>query len=121
WTRIRAGISRSTVVSTAPLVFIVLIGSFLSYRLHSILRQDRDMVIHTYQVLGAAREAMHATCEAETGERGFIITGDPAFLAPYEKAQKQTIPAALADLTWLLIRNAAQRKRFARLHELIEQ
>jgi methyl-accepting chemotaxis protein len=119
WTRIRAGMSRSTVVSAAPLAFIVLVGALLSYRSHAILRLDRDMVIHTYQVLGAAREVMQATGEAETGERGFIITGDPGFLVPYEKARNQAIPAALADLTRLLVRNAAQRKRFARLRELI--
>lgn len=121
WSRIRAGMSRSTVTSAAPLALIVLVGAFLSYRSHAILSQDRDMVIHTYQVLGAAREAMQAASDAETGERGFIITGDPSFLVPYYKAQKQTVPASLADLDRLLIRNAAQQKRLAQLRSLIEK
>ena len=113
--------SRSTVASSAPLALIVLAGAFLSYRSHEILRQDRDMVIHTYQVLGAAREAMQAAGDAETGERGYVITGDPAFLLPYTKAKKQMLPAAMADLDRLLMKNGAQRKRLARLRQLIEE
>ncbi len=113
--------SRSTVISAVPLILLVSAGGFLSYRSHLILRQDRDMVVHTYQVLGATREAMLAAEDAETGQRGFIITGDDTFLTPYEKARKQAIPASLADLERLLIRNRGQQKRLAWLHRLIDQ
>lgn len=113
--------SRSTAVSAAPLAVIVVVGAILSYRSHAILRQDRDMVVHTYQVIGSVRDALLATEEAETGERGFVITGDPGFLESYEKARHQGIPAALADLGRLLIRNRGQQERLARLRLSIEQ
>ncbi|MDQ6663046.1 MAG: CHASE3 domain-containing protein [Acidobacteriota bacterium] len=73
--RLREGMSRSTAASAIPLVFIVAAGGYLSYRSHAILRQDRDMVVHTYQVIGATRAALLAAEDAETGQRGFIITG----------------------------------------------
>jgi methyl-accepting chemotaxis protein len=117
----RAGMSRSSVASTVPLALIVLVGALLSYRSHAILRKDHDMVIHTYQVLGAAREAMQAAGDAETGERGFVITGDPSFLSPYSKAKKRMIPATIADLDRLLVRNRRQQDRLARLRQLIEE
>lgn len=79
------------------------------------------MVVHTYQVIGSVRDALLATEEAETGERGFTITGDPKFLESYEKARNQAIPASLADLGRLLIRNRRQQARLARLRFLIEQ
>ena len=78
------------------------------------------MVVHTYQVLGSVMTALRATEEAETGQRGFIITGDASFLEPYEKARGQGIPAVLADLDRLLIRNRGQRERLARLRPLIQ-
>ena len=79
------------------------------------------MVVHTYQVIGATRAALLAAEDAETGQRGFIITGDPAFLEPYEKARNQAIPASLADLERLLVRNRGQQKRLGRLRDLIHK
>jgi len=118
---LREGMSRSTIVSAIPIVLVIAAGGFLSYRSHVILRQDRDMVVHTYQVIGATRAAMLAAEDAETGARGFIITGDEAFLAPYEKARKQGIPSSLADLERLLIRNKGQQTRLAWLRRLIDE
>ena len=118
--RIRDAMSRTTALSAAPLAVIVVIGAILSYRSHAILKQDREMVVHTYQVLGSVMTALRATEEAETGQRGYIITGETSFLEPYEKARNQAIPAALADLDRLLIRNRGQRQRLARLRPLIQ-
>ncbi|MDQ6760810.1 MAG: CHASE3 domain-containing protein, partial [Acidobacteriota bacterium] len=50
-----------------------------------------------------------------------IITGNPSFLEPYDKARQQALPASLADLGRLLIRNKAQQVRLARLHSLIDE
>ncbi len=119
--QLREGMSRSTVISAVPLVLLVAAGGFLSYRSHLILRQDRDMVVHTYQVIGATRAVMLAAEDAEAGQGGFIITGDDGFLAPYEKARRQAVPASLADLERLLIRNRGQQKRLAWLRRLIER
>lgn len=118
---LRKGMSRTAVISAIPLVIIIAAGGFLSYRSHTILRQDRDMVVHTYQVIGATRAAMLAAVDAQTGQRGFIITGDEAFLAPYEKARTQAVPASLADLQRLLIRNRGQQKRLVWLRRLLDQ
>ncbi|MDQ6663045.1 MAG: CHASE3 domain-containing protein [Acidobacteriota bacterium] len=54
-------------------------------------------------------------------KRASAALSSRAFLAPYEKALKQAIPASLADLERLLIRNQGQQKRFARLRHLLDE
>ena len=39
------------------------------------LAQERDLVIHTYDVITTARSLGAALAQAERGQRGFIITG----------------------------------------------
>lgn len=43
------------------------------------------------------RELITTLVDAETGERGYVITGEPAFLEPYTRAQ-QRIESALQSL-----------------------
>lgn len=46
--------------------------------------QDRaNWVTHTYQVIGAADDILLNLVNIETGERGFLVTGEEVFLEPY--------------------------------------
>jgi CHASE3 domain sensor protein len=121
WGELKEGLSRTTLTSTIPLALVVAAGALLSYRSHLILRRDRDLVIHTYQTLGAAQAAVLAAANAETAERGFIITGDPAFLVPYDTARNQSVPDALGDLTRLVADNPAQQERLGQLRRLLAE
>ena len=78
--QIKSGVRGTTLTSSIPLILVVVMGAFLSLRSHAILRQDRDMVVHTYQVIGAVRQALLLVEEGESGQNGFVITGDPGFL-----------------------------------------
>ena len=77
----------ATLSHNAPLGIVLAIGGSLSYRAHVMLRQDRDLVVHTYQVLGTLQQMLVAVEEAEAAQRGFVITGETAFLAPYTRAK----------------------------------
>lgn len=55
--------------------------------------------------------------DAETGQRGYLITGDPTYLAPYEKALR-TIDEEVHRLDHL-IADPAQRSQLDRLRQLI--
>jgi sigma-B regulation protein RsbU (phosphoserine phosphatase) len=55
-----------------------------------------------------ARAVLTALVNEETGERGYVITGDPEFLGPYRDA-RTALPAMLADL----------RRELAGHHELL--
>ena len=78
------------------------------------------MVVHTYQVIGAVRQALLLTEEGENAQNGFVITGDLAFLDRY-RARKKLVPATLSDLDRLLVRNQKQQTRLIRLRRLLDE
>src|SRR5487761_42520 len=43
---------------------------------------------HTYQVLNTLDETLARLVDAETGERGYLLTGDENYLEPYRAASK---------------------------------
>ncbi|HTE06222.1 MAG TPA: CHASE3 domain-containing protein, partial [Planctomycetota bacterium] len=53
------------------------------------LRHTLDLVAHTREVLGALDHALVTATEAETQQRGFLITRDDAFLDRYREARAE--------------------------------
>ncbi len=54
----------------------------------------------TQDVQGATAAVMEAVTDAESGQRGFLLTSDPSYLEPYDKAVA-SMPARLARLEQL--------------------
>ena len=50
--------------------------------------------LHTKEVLGQAEIVLTRLLNAETGLRGYMLTGDPIFAEPYDSAAHE-LPAAL--------------------------
>ena len=71
-------------------------------------------VEHTDRVTRSAAEAQRLSVDLESGMRGFLITGDPRFLEPYEAAQSR-IGAELAALRNLVADNQSQVARLDRI------
>ena len=71
-------------------------------------------VEHTDQVTRSATEAQRLTVDLESGMRGFLITGEPSFLQPYDAAQARIGPE-LAALRLLVSDNAQQVSRVDRI------
>ena len=55
--------------------------------------------------------------DAETGQRGYLLTGREDYLAPYLDA-KQALPAEFSSLAALLSQDPAQRARLETLKAL---
>ena len=58
----------------------------LTYRNTSVLNEDAGWVAHTNQVLDLTAEVLLALVDAETGQRGFLLTGRQEYLEPYSAA-----------------------------------
>jgi signal transduction histidine kinase len=60
------------------------------------------------------------TSDAETGQRGFLLTGDPSYLEPYKEAVRK-LDATLADLRETVAQEGTppQRDRMSRLSNLV--
>ena len=71
------------------------------YHQKSRLLESSRWVSHTYQVIAELESTQLALSDAETGQRGFIITGREEYLAPYKLAVSTTKDhiARLSELT----------------------
>src|ERR1700722_10181952 len=58
--------------------------------------------------------------DAETGQRGYVITGNESYLAPYEDAARD-VANELADPLTYFLRESALRPSFLELEGLIKQ
>jgi len=90
----------------------VFFASLIAYLLSVI-----QWVEHTDRVINNANESIKLTVDLETGMRGFLLTGDEQFLAPYETA-KPRIAVALGTLLELTADNPVQTDRLHRLQAL---
>ncbi|PYR03260.1 MAG: hypothetical protein DMG00_26815 [Acidobacteria bacterium] len=79
-----------------------------------------EAVAHTYAVKAALEQLLSKIVDAETGERGFMITGDGKYLEPYEPA-RMTISTSFAETRTLIADNRAQQVDLDRLSTLSDR
>ncbi|MBB3210490.1 CHASE3 domain sensor protein [Rhodopirellula rubra] len=67
------------------IVIVVLVANgWISYANSQWLRKHDRWVSHTLEVLVHMESFQGSLIDAETGGRGFLLTGDESFLEPYE-------------------------------------
>src|SRR5438270_7283707 len=54
-------------------------------------RDSTHLIEHTYQVLIAAERLRNSIEHAETGQRGYLLTGEEGYLAPYRSAFSRAV------------------------------
>lgn len=79
-----------------------------------VLEQSQFWVEHTYQVITQVEMIMSSVKDAETGERGFLITGKEEFLAPYQQAVA-ALPGELDQFQKLTGDNPAQQAKITQM------
>jgi PAS domain S-box-containing protein len=75
-------------------------------------------VDHTREVINANQQLLSDVKDAESAERGYIITGDEGYLDPYRSASAD-IPLITAKLLQLTADNPSQQQRIQNLQALI--
>lgn len=85
------------------------------YRVFETNRQ----VARTYEVIAELERALSTMTDAETGQRGYLITGEEVFLEPYHTASKR-MEKCLRGLEELTKDNESQKSRIATLKEKVE-
>ena len=82
------------------LIALLLVIAALNYRNTYQLNEDSAWVAHTHEVLDLTSNVLRTLVDAETGVRGFVITGNEVSLQPYDAALKRkdgsTFPLHLA-------------------------
>lgn len=101
------------------LALLVFINVLLFVSLDKNTQQDR-YVVHTYRVLKTSNALFSAIKDAETAQRGYILTKDTSFLTPYHHsiAVKNRL---LEQLDKLIKDNKVQQQRLKHIKSLIHQ
>ena len=75
---------------------------------------------HSFDVRSLLSDTSARLVDAETGQRGFLLTGDDAYLEPYHAAIKR-VDRMLAELKNSTADNPNQQKRLPELEQLIDK
>jgi methyl-accepting chemotaxis protein len=101
------------------LVFFLVVNA-ISYRSTIQLTQSNDWVTHSHLVLEELAALLQGLTDAETGQRGFILTGRETYLEPYN-AGLAVIGGHMKTLKSLTVDNPRQQQRLPALQTLAEE
>ncbi|MFC5508212.1 methyl-accepting chemotaxis protein [Bosea massiliensis] len=111
---------RSKIVTALSVVILVMVGaSVITHIESSQIRQTTKWTDHTDEVVEASNHLLSAMVDQETGLRGFLLSGDNAFLAPY-RAGAAEFDRWIAKARQLTTDDAAQQARFGEIQKLSE-
>ena len=107
-------ILKKLLVAFAAMIVVSAGSNLLVWQKMSFIEQSSGWTEHTYQVLGLMQRVMGSMVDQETGVRGFLVSGDEKFLAPYTAGQGD-FTAAFNEVKQATADNPQQQ---ARLEEL---
>src|SRR4051794_8090451 len=90
--------------------FTLVVISTLSYRNASLLIETERWVAHTHQVRTEFADLLSQVKDAETGQRGYIISGEDSYIEPYQAALT-AIRTTLTDVKRQTSDNPNQQRR----------
>ncbi|WP_062223740.1 CHASE3 domain-containing protein [Aureimonas sp. D3] len=87
WSYIRRTyLTRPTLLRVVPTGAVLLTGIVATTWTHSLLNQQRDLVVHTHEVIETTKDVLIGLDDAETGQRGYLLSRDRRYLEPYDRA-----------------------------------
>ena len=102
------------------LLILLAANAIVTRRQLAVQIEDQNWVAHSRQVLFELSQTESLLNEAETGQRGYLYTGNPKYLTPYTLAIAQVEPH-LQNLAWLTSDNAEQQARVLTLRGLVQK
>jgi len=111
--------TRITAGYVLALAIVVIFGA-VSYRNIVGLLDVIQVRVHTQEVLLNLEDLMTALVNAETGQRGYIITGEESYLEPYQTGTT-AVGNAVENLRKLVVVNPDQQARLATIEPLVAQ
>jgi signal transduction histidine kinase/CHASE3 domain sensor protein len=114
---------RTDILIRATLIvalLVVCLNAWLAFRSVKILNDSQYWVAQTWQVIDTLERVIGSLKSAETGYRGFLVTGDSAYLAPYKSAV-QEIPREFDELTSLTVDNPKRQDKIAAMRALVDK
>ena len=124
-------LKRNLLIGFSISLLILILSSVASYISIKSLLNSAQLVEHSNLVSKKTNEIISTMKDAETGQRGFLLTGEPAFLEPYNGSYDKVL-GMIADVKDLTKDNPEQQtnidalsniivRRFSMLQDLIDE
>ena len=111
-TKFRALLRRTIIV---PFMTALIVAGAVLWAAYN-LNVSMQWVDHTDQVIGGSQRVLRLLVDMETGERGYLVTGNDVFLQPYREASN-AIDSEYRELHRLVADNPPQQARLERLYD----
>ena len=105
-------------IGLAAGVLFFLLSGYNARRNTEALRNGFKQVTHTHDVITALERVVTLMKDAETGQRGFVITGDENYLQPYH-ASKRSLEAEMNGLRELVADSIVQQRFLGEVDVLV--
>ncbi len=115
----RSGIASATGLGLILVILFFIVSGVMAYRNIAILRDDTHRVQHTHDVITSLDKLMSSLQDSETGQRGFLLTGDQQYLTPYNQAVAR-VDTQMDRVSELTRDNGAQQARMVALARQME-
>jgi CheY-like chemotaxis protein/CHASE3 domain sensor protein len=109
---------RVVLTGLAAAAIVVVLIAVLFYRSLLATAESSATVDHALDTIDAIQTVLATVKDAETGQRGYLLTGDERYLDPYKNALA-TLPGQVEALERLVADSPAQRQRIATLAALV--
>ncbi len=80
---------RKLIFAFAAIVALVALSTLITLNQLTKMQQAVELNIHTFEVIRTANRLSEALVNIETGQRGFVITGDETSLEPYHQGKAE--------------------------------
>ena len=117
----KSGVSRSLVPALLfAAIVVVSLNAWYAFSSMSRLLDSEAWVQHTWHVIYQVELIISSAKDAETGARGFRISGDETYLAPYKEALTE-IPGELDEFGRLTADNKSQGPRLVEMRAVMDE
>ncbi len=101
-------------------ILVVTLNAWFAFRSVNALLENERWVQHTWEVICEVELIMGSAKDAETGNRGYLITGEEAYLEPYTAALHE-LPKELDRFGGLTADNPVQRQNVAEMRAVLSR
>jgi methyl-accepting chemotaxis protein len=100
-------------------LLVLLVVAGVAFQGAHLLMETTDTMVETRMRIQAIREVRAHLLDAETGQRGYLLTGEEAYLAPYEQGIRD-LEKDVTRLQKVMDYDVDQRQRVSQLQSLTQ-
>ena len=116
----KSTLNRNLAIGFGFSLLLLLASSVASYLSIDSLLSSSEWVNHTYEVIAKLDHAESKVKEAESSQRGYLLSGDQLFLEPYSLSHDEAM-RDIQDVKRLTTDNVSQQRNVETLNQLISR